>query len=360
MSTEPQTEPLTLTSLLDPALKTLWKQRRWGQPAWLAFEKGFFETLWHDYDDADTLPEPVLEALKAEVPFTPIQPVHESLASDGTLKLLFESVDGHKFETVLMKYSAPNKPDRYTVCVSSQVGCPARCVFCSTATMKWSRNLRTDEILAQVMWCNRHLRARGARVNNLVFMGMGEPLLNYDNVKGALDMLLVQRKFGMGPRHITVSTVGIIPGIQQMIADKLTINLAVSLHAPSDQLRSQIIPINKSYPLPKLFAQLDEWTNITGKEVFYQYVMLKDRNDGPEQILGLADWLKDRPARLNLIPYNPGPSLEELDPTEREQIYAFAAGLREHDIHVLIRHTFGQDIAAACGQLVVRPAQPAV
>ena len=343
-----------VSSLLDlPALKALWKQRRWGQPAWQAFEKGYFEELWPDYAASTGLPEPVRQALEAEVPFFPLQLAHESRASDGTLKLLFETHDGHLFETVLMCYRA-GKGERYTVCVSSQVGCPARCTFCATATMKWARNLRSDEILAQVIWCNRLLKSQGARVNNLVFMGMGEPLLNYEEIKSSLDTLLQQRKFGLGPRHITLSSVGIVPGIERLIADGVPVNLAISLHAPNDTLRSHIVPINKSYPLETLFASLDRWSQNSGKDIFYQYVMLKDVNDRPEHITELAGWLKNRPSRLNLIPYNPGPSLQELDPTERGQIFTFAEGLRAHGLHVLIRHTFGQDIAAACGQLVVQ------
>lgn len=343
-----------MISLLDlPALKLLWKERRWGQPAWQAFEKAYFEDLAESFD-ALGLPDKVSEGLLAETEFFPLTPTQQALAGDGTLKLLFRTSDGLNFETVVMRYGGKGKPERFTVCVSSQVGCPARCGFCSTGTMKWSRNLTAAEIIAQVLWCNRYLRPQGARVNNIVFMGMGEPMLNYAEVKTALSTLLEQRKFNLGPRQITVSSVGIIPGIESLIADRLPVNLAISLHAPNDELRSRIMPINKSYPLPDLFAAIDKWQAVTGKEIFYQYVMLRGVNDSPEHIQQIAGWLKDRPGRLNLIPYNPGPSLQELDATEREQIYAFARGLREHGLHVLIRHTFGQDIAAACGQLVVQ------
>jgi 23S rRNA (adenine2503-C2)-methyltransferase len=341
-------------SLLDlPALKALWKERRWGQPAWQAFEKAYFEDLCGSYAELNTLPEQIVAELSQEWTFFPLEPSQEYLAEDGTLKLLFETHDGLKFETVLMRYNPPGKPDRFTVCVSSQIGCPARCAFCSTGTMKWSRNLKAEEILAQVVYFNRSLKASGARVNNIVFMGMGEPLLNYAEVKRALDTLLEQRKFNLGPRQISVSTVGIVPGIEQILADRLPTNLAVSLHAPNDSLRSSLIPINNSYPLATLFESLDRWTRQTGKDVFYQYVMLRDINDQPEHILQLASLLKDRPARINLIPYNPGPALQDLDATERAQIFGFARNLREHGLHVMIRHTFGQDIAAACGQLLV-------
>jgi 23S rRNA (adenine2503-C2)-methyltransferase len=349
---------LTVLSLLDlPALKALWKERRWGQPSWQAFEKAYFEQLACSYEELEAVPSQIVAALRKDVAFFPLEVSQEFLAEDGTLKLLFETHDGLKFETVLMRYSAEGKADRFTVCVSSQIGCPARCAFCSTGTMKWSRNLRAEEIVAQVVYFNRRLKsqgANGARVNNIVFMGMGEPLLNYVEVKQALNMLLDQRKFNLGPRQISVSTVGIVPGIEQLLADQLPTNLAVSLHAPNDELRSRLIPINGSYPLATLFASLDRWTEQTGKAVFYQYVMLRGINDQPEHIQQLADWLKARPARLNLIPYNPGPALQDLDPTEREQIFDFAQRLRAHGLHVLIRHTFGQDIAAACGQLLVR------
>lgn len=345
---------LRVLSLLDiPALKILWKERRWGQPSWQAFEKAYFEDLCGSYAELHDLPSQVVSALSNEVAFFPLQVSEEFLSTDGTLKLLFETHDGLKFETVLMRYSGAGKADRFTVCVSSQVGCPARCSFCATGTMKWSRNLSAEEILAQVVYFNRRLKASGARVNNVVFMGMGEPLLNYAEIKQALDTLLEQRKFGFGPRHITLSTVGIVPGIEQLMADQVSANLAVSLHAPNDELRSSLIPINRSYPLDSLFESLDRWTKQTGKEVFYQYVMLRNINDQPEHIAQLASLLKNRPARLNLIPYNPGPALHDLDATERKEIFAFAQKLREHGLHVLIRHTFGQDIAAACGQLVI-------
>lgn len=344
-----------MLSLLDlPALKALWKERRWGQPSWKAFEKAYFEDLCGSYADLQDLPKPIVDTLIREVVFFPLQVSEELRAADGTLKLLFETHDGLKFETVLMRYGGEGKPDRYTVCVSSQVGCPARCTFCATGTMTWSRNLTAEEIVAQIVYFNRRLKAEGARVNNIVFMGMGEPLLNYSEVKMALDTLLQQQKFGLGPRQISVSTVGIVPGIEQLLSDQVPVNLAVSLHAPNDELRSRLIPVNRTYPLATLFASLDRWTKQTRKNIFFQYVMLKDINDQPEHIQQLASLLKDRPARLNLIPYNPGPSLQDLDATERELIFAFADGLRQQGLSVLIRHTFGQDIAAACGQLVIR------
>ncbi|PKL74883.1 MAG: 23S rRNA (adenine(2503)-C2)-methyltransferase, partial [Candidatus Melainabacteria bacterium HGW-Melainabacteria-1] len=322
-------------SLLDlDSLKNHWKARRWGQPAWQVFERGYFEALHDSYADFEDLPAAVLTDLSTEVPFFPLKLAHESIASDGTVKVLFETLDGLKFETVLMRYNTGGR-DRYTVCVSSQVGCPARCTFCATATMSFSRNLRSDEIIAQVLWFNRRLKARHAKVQNVVLMGMGEPLLNYEQVKSALDTLLTQRLFGMGPRHITLSSVGILPGLDQLIADKLPVNLAISLHAPTDELRSQIIPVNRAYPLAELFARLDRWTANTGKQVFYQYVMLRDRNDGDTQADQLGELLHKRPARLNLIPYNPGPGLEDLDPSELSRIHAFAARLRSHGLHVL-------------------------
>lgn len=343
-------------SLFDiPALKQLWKTRRWGQPAWQTFERGLFVDLWDSYAAMhDSLPAPVREALAAEVPFEPLTCVQQAQSSDGTLKVLFETADGLKLESVLMAYNSPNKPARYSVCVSSQIGCPARCSFCATATMTYARNLRADEIIAQVVWFNRHLIKQGSRVHNVVFMGMGEPLLNYEAVKQALEGLLTQRYFQMGPRHISVSTVGILPGLEKLLADGLTVNLAVSLHAPNDSVRNQIVPINRAYPIADLMEVLDRWCETYNKDIFYEYVMLRGVNDQPEHARELGELLKNRRCRFNLIPYNPGPGLKELQPTEQEQIYLFADQLREAGLQVLIRHTFGQDIAAACGQLAVQ------
>ena len=343
-----------MLSLLDlDALEALWKERRWGLESWRRFEKGFFEELWEDYDRFCELPEALIGHLRDHVPLFPLRCVSQSEAADGTLKLLFETSEGLKLESVLMRYGGEGKPERYSVCVSSQVGCPARCAFCATGTMKWGRNLRSDEILAQVLWCNRWLKARGQRVQNLVFMGMGEPLLNCDQVFTAIKALLDQRKFSLGPRRITLSTVGIVPGLERLLASGLPIRLAVSLHAPTDTLRSYIVPINKSYPLDVLMPVLDRWTAAHDKQIVYEYVMLRDLNDGQQQAAELTRLLAGRRAYVNLIPYNPGPGQFELHPSPRERIYAFAERLRAGGIRTIVRHTFGRDIAAACGQLAV-------
>lgn len=313
-------------------------------------EQAVFRDLVTDIESITTLPKGLRDQLDEEFQVLPLKMEKDLTSVDGTNKVLFSTHDNQYVESVLMRH----KSDRLTLCISSQVGCPVKCVFCSTGTMGYSRNLEYHEIAAQVLYFNQKLAAEEKRVRNIVFMGMGEPLLNYDHVMKAIEMLNDQKKFSIGVRHITISTSGIVPKIKNLIDIESPVNLAVSLHAPNDELRTKIMPINKAHPLDKLMTVLKEYMQKTGKRIFYEYVMLKNLNDKPELAYELAELLKGQLAHVNLIPYNPGGAWGDLECSSRNRIMAFQKILQSKDIPCTVRYTFGQDIDAACGQLAVK------
>lgn len=309
-----------------------------------------YKDLIADIQDMTTLPASLRDAIAETFVLSPMTLKKDAVSADGTNKFLFETSDGYLVESVLMRH----KGDRLTLCISSQVGCPVKCSFCATGTMGYSRNLTTAEIVAQVWQVNQKLKATGERVRNIVFMGMGEPLINFDNVMEAVAVLKDQKKFEIGARHITISTSGIVPRIKDLMERDRQINLAVSLHAPNDATRTKIMPINTAYPLEKLMAALKEYTDATNKRIFYEYIMLAGINDSPLQAHELAHLLKGQLAHVNLIPYNPNADMPELSSTSRSHIKEFQAILNSYDVPCTVRFTFGQDIDAACGQLAVK------
>lgn len=270
-------------------------------------------------------------------------------AKGGTIKARLVLRDRLKIESVLLRH----KDDRNTVCVSSQVGCPLGCQFCITGTLGFKRNLESLEIVEQVLFFARLLKkpfgtAQG-KVTNVVFMGMGEPFLNYDNVIGAIKILNDKDGFNLGARHFSISTVGIIEGIEKLAKENLQINLAVSLHAPEDRLREKIMPINKKYPLAKILAAVRNYIKETNRRVMFEYIMIKDMNDSDEQAKELAELLKNIPLSfVNLISYNPTGIFR---PSEPVTIKKFKEILEKNGISVTQRYRFGDDIRAACGQL---------
>ncbi len=290
------------------------------------------------YDDMSNLPVALRERLAQRVPFSTLEVVDEAHSRDGTVKVLFHTHDGRPVEAVLMRY----KDGRRSICVSSQSGCPLTCTFCATGAMKFGRNLTASEILDQVL----HFR-RIEAVNHLVFMGMGEPLLNVDQVLAAAARL---PDVGITHRRTTVSTVGWLPGIQRITDCGMPLRLAFSLHAPDDALRSQIMPINERWPLTDVLDACRAHQAATNRAVFIEYVMLAGVNDRYEQALQLARLLGPGFAfKVNLIPYNPTDSIYE--GSSPEAIDAFRAVLEEHGVRATVRLTRGRDIAAACGQL---------
>jgi 23S rRNA (adenine2503-C2)-methyltransferase len=293
------------------------------------------------YEEMTNLPTPLRSQLAERVPFSSLEVQREAHSADGTEKALFHTTDGRPLETVLMRY----RDGRRSLCLSSQSGCPLTCTFCATGTMKFGRNLTASEILDQAL----HFR-RKEEVDHCVFMGMGEPLLNLDAVLEACERL---PDVGIHPSSTTISTVGWIPGIDRLAAhDGATIRLALSLHAPDDALRSELMPVNDRYPLADVLDACRRWREARKRKVYIEYLMLAGVNDRHEQALQLADVLKPREVfKVNLIPYNPTDSVFE--GSGREAIDAFRAVLAERGVPTTVRLTRGRDIDAACGQLAV-------
>jgi 23S rRNA (adenine2503-C2)-methyltransferase len=292
------------------------------------------------YEEMTDLPAALRERLAAEVPFSTLEVVREAHASDGTVKALFHTRDGRPVEAVLMRY----RDGRRSVCVSSQSGCPLTCTFCATGQMRFGRNLTAAEIVDQVL----HFR-RIEPLDHLVFMGMGEPLMNLDNVLAAARRL---PDIGITHRRTGVSTVGWVPGIRALTEAPEPIRLALSLHAPEDGLRSQIMPINDRHPLAEVLEACEAHYAAKRRRVFVEYVMLAGVNDGYAQAVQLAQLLDPRIYKVNLIPYNPTGSMYE--GSSRAAIAAFKAALEEHGLGATVRLTRGRDIDAACGQLAAR------
>jgi 23S rRNA (adenine2503-C2)-methyltransferase len=288
------------------------------------------------------LPAALRAQLAEQVPFSSLALQHEAHASDGTVKALFTTQDGRAVEAVMMRY----KDGRRSLCLSSQSGCPLTCTFCATGTMKFGRNLTASEILDQAL----HFR-RIEPVDHCVFMGMGEPMMNLDHVLAACRRL---PDLGITNRRTAISTVGWIPGIERLTEQEMPIRLALSLHAPDDALRSEIMPVNDRYRLSDVLDACRRFYEKRRRMVFIEYVMLAGVNDGYAQALQLARLLEPWMFKVNLIPYNPTDSI--YDGSSREAIEAFRAVLEEHGISATVRLTRGRDIDAACGQVAVKAA----
>ncbi|MGH7898543.1 MAG: 23S rRNA (adenine(2503)-C(2))-methyltransferase RlmN [Candidatus Binatia bacterium] len=275
-----------------------------------------------------------------------------SRSADGTRKFLFALEDGSHIESVLIPAEVGG---RLTLCISSQVGCGMGCRFCATATLGLRRNLRACEIVDQVLEAKRSLRADPfadplhAAITNIVFMGMGEPLHNYDAVVEAIGVLTAESGVGFSPRRITVSTVGLVPQMKRLLEDT-RVNLAVSLSATTDGVRGRLMPVNRKYPLAALTDACRALPLPRRKRITFEYVMLSGENDSPADARRLAALLAGIPAKVNLIPFNPFPE-SGFQPTVRPAIEAFRAALLERGIHATVRESRGSDIAAACGQL---------
>ena len=319
-----------------------------------------FNDLIEGWGLAKTLPQKLRDKLKENCPLEIDAAIFPS--KDGTIKIHLALRDGLKIESVLLRHGSASSPQarRNTVCVSSQAGCPLGCQFCLTGQMGFKRNLNYSEIAEQVLFFARLLKKEGGKVTNVVFMGMGEPFLNYDNVLKAIRVLNAQDGFNLGARHFSISTVGITEGIEKLAQENLQVNLAISLHAADDGLREKIVPINKKYPLQKILAAAGDYIKKTKRRVMFEYIMIKDVNDSDEQAKKLGELLKNMPLSfVNLISYNFTP-LENssltgptgiFKPSLPEKIKKFKEILEKGGISVTQRHRFGQDVRAACGQL---------
>jgi 23S rRNA (adenine2503-C2)-methyltransferase len=298
--------------------------------------------------DVTTLPKELRAALASDgCTFTAIEPIALQRSRDGqTAKGLFRLHDGKEVEAVLMEHHQ----DRTTACISSQAGCAFACAFCSTGQAGFTRNLTAGEIFDQAWFFARELAQRGKRITNVVFMGMGEPFHNYEAVMGAVALLNDPKGFGLGHRHITISTVGLVDKIDAFADEHLQVNLAISLHAPSDEVRALIMPVNRRYPIAQLMAACERYVDKTRRKVFFEYVMLKDVNDTPECAQALAELMRGHLYHVNLIPYNATPDAAFAATTDA-RIWEFAAVLDEAGVPTTVRRNMGRDIAAACGQL---------
>jgi len=292
------------------------------------------------YDEMTDLPARLRGELAAAVPFSTLRLEHEAHASDGTVKALFATHDGRPLEAVLMRF----RDGRRSLCLSSQSGCPLTCTFCATGSMRFGRNLTASEILDQAL----HFR-RIEAVDHCVFMGMGEPMMNLDQVLAACERLPA---LGITHRRTAISTVGWVPGIERLAASPMPIRLALSLHAADEALRTELMPVNERYPLAEVLAACRAHHARKRRRVFVEYLMLAGVNDRYAQAVQLARLLDPRIFKVNLIPYNPTDAPYE--GSSREAIAAFQAALEEHGVRATVRLTRGRDIDAACGQLAAR------
>lgn len=332
------------------ALKALLADR--GEPAYRLAQakRAFFVDLGADWEAVSTYSKELRQACSEQIPWDTLKEIKTVVSPKGdTVKTLFECADGQKIEAVLMRH----EDGRNTVCASSQAGCAMACAFCATGTMGLKRNLTIPEMVEQIIYFSRWLKPKGEYVTNLVMMGMGEPFHNYDNVLAALKQLNDKDGLGLGARNMSISTCGIVPGILKLADEPLQVNLAISIHAGSDDVRDKFMPVNKAYPLAKLMDAVHVYMEKTNRKVMFEYLLLKGINDRKSDADALARLLsKDhRLSHVNVIKYHP---TEAFDATTREHRVAFVEWLRERGISATHRVTFGEDIDAACGQLAVQ------
>ncbi|MDP3047668.1 MAG: 23S rRNA (adenine(2503)-C(2))-methyltransferase RlmN [Chloroflexota bacterium] len=346
---------LTLTALAE------WLAAQ-GQPAFRAKQiyRHLYRSLAEDFSQMTDLPVGLRERLSQAIVLQPLRLLAQQISSDGlTRKALFELPDGNTVETVLMLYGGEDAEGRVrrTVCLSTQAGCAMGCAFCATGQGGLRRNLTAGEIVAQVLHFAREVRRAGADavLTNLIFAGMGEPLANYSATWSAVERLNDPEGFGLGARHMTISTAGWVPGIARLAKEKLQVGLAVSLHAPDDAMRDQLMPINRKYPIAVLMDACRDYTERTNRRVSFEYILVAGVNAGPAQARSLAALLKGMLCHVNLIPMNPVAGTPWRPPSHREAA-AFAHVLEQSGITVTQRMERGSDIQAACGQLRARQA----
>jgi 23S rRNA (adenine2503-C2)-methyltransferase len=292
------------------------------------------------------------QGLAEEFAFSTLAPLRILPADRGaTQKYLFQLGDGELLESVAMHHPRTDRSaERTTLCLSTQVGCAVGCPFCATGLGGLRRNMTAAEVVDQVLAVQRDQLARGRRISHLVFMGMGEPLHNIDATLEAVRRFCDAEAVGLGARRVTVSTSGVVSGIEALASSGLGVNLAVSLHAPADALRDQLVPLNRKWPVASLLAAADAYADRTGRRVSYEYVMLRGVNDALELADRLGGLLGGRLAHVNLIPYNAIPG-DPYEATPTKHIDAFRRRVRRHGVECTVRDTRGREIDAACGQL---------
>jgi len=317
-------------------------------------KKAVFCDLINNWDEATTISKELREEIKKDFPVLNLETLKivESKNKDS-IKAVFKLKDGNVVETVLMKHLNKKDDDakagRNTVCVSSQVGCSMNCSFCATGKMGLKRNLTGEEIIDQVLFFARYLRLSTASVNNVVFMGMGEPFLNYDNTIESIKILNDKDGFNLGIRHISVSTCGIAPGIEKLADENMQVNLAISLHSADDETRSKLMPINKTYPLTVLMKAVDNYIKKTNRKVMFEYLLIDGINDSDDDARKLIKLMKNSLYHVNLIKYHD--TGNNLKPSSQAKRTQFFDTLKKLGVSVTFRMSFGEDILAACGQL---------
>jgi 23S rRNA (adenine2503-C2)-methyltransferase len=352
---------------LKPDQLMAWVEAR-GEPAYRARQVA--DAIWKDGGVTSaaairTLPAALREALDAGFRFDTVSDTDVREADGGlTEKFLHRLDDGALIESVLMHYPARGSGrERHTLCISSQAGCAVGCPFCATGELGFGRDLEVAEIVDQVRFSARRLAADGRRITNIVFMGMGEPLLNLDRVLDTIEALNDPRRFGLGARHITVSTSGVVPGIRRLTALGPQFTLAVSLHAARDSLRDVLVPLNRRWPVAEVVDAARDHTRATGRRISYEATMIGGINDTPEDAEAMAELLRGDHAHVNLIPMNPV-AHTPWAASPMPVIERFAATLRAAGVSTTIRRNRGQEVGAACGQLAAEragePAPPVV
>jgi 23S rRNA (adenine2503-C2)-methyltransferase len=318
----------------------------WGEPKFRANQlwEWLYDKRAASFEAMTSLPKGLRTRLEAETHLGRLQLVAEQVSKDGTVKRLFRLRDGQLIESVLMEYD----DDRRTACISTQAGCAMGCVFCATGQMGFARHLRGDEIFEQAMWFARDLEGRGERLSNIVLMGMGEPFHNYEASLKAIHLLM--DKLGIGARHITVSTVGLVPQIRRFADEGLQVKLAVSLHAATDEERTLLLPVNQRYPLKDLLEACQYYVEKTGRRMTFEWALIAGENDTTDQAFKLGMLLRGLHCHVNLIPLNPTVGYGG-EPSKAPAIQAFIDILAGYHIPATVRIRRGIDIDAGCGQL---------
>ncbi|OGS01517.1 MAG: hypothetical protein A2V88_03110, partial [Elusimicrobia bacterium RBG_16_66_12] len=327
-----------------------------GQPGyrWDQVRKAVFGQAVASYDMVGVLPVDVRKALGEKAPILSLAESRVDSSADArAYKALLDLPGGGTVETVLLRPS----PTRWTACISCQVGCAVGCTFCATGLMGLTRNLSPEEISDQVLFWRQYMKrmGQGARLDNVVYMGMGEPFACYEQVSASLKTLMDHKLFGIGARHISVSTSGVAPRIEDFGRDFPQVNLAISLHAADDELRARLVPMNKAYPLAKLADALKKYLAMTNRKLFFEYVLLKGENDRPQDAAALIAWLKGLGPlpllHVNLIVFNQTDTPHQ--PTDSRDARSFQEKILSAGLKATVRQNLGCDIGGACGQLVV-------
>lgn len=303
------------------------------------------------FDEMSNLSKGLREKLEEHFRIDPLREITRQESQDGTIKLLFQLIDGHAIETVIMRHNYGN-----SICVTTQVGCRIGCTFCASTLGGLKRNLEAGEIVSQVLMAQRALDLEDQRASHVVVMGIGEPFENFEQLMAFIAIINDNRGLNIGARHITVSTSGIIPKIYDFAEAGGQVNLAISLHAPTTELRSKLMPINRGFPLEKLMEACRFYVAKTGRRISFEYGLFGGQNDQPEHAEKLAELIGDLMCHVNLIPVNYVPERDYVR-TPRNEIFRFKRILEDHGINVTIRREHGSDIAAACGQLRAQYAQ---